>query len=629
MLQSIRDKAQGWIAWVIVILIAIPFALFGIQEYLGVSGDPVVAEVEGVEIKRSDLDKRIRDVRDSMRMTLGESYQQEMFEGETFEREVLDRMIDENVVQQASSDWNMRASDAQARIYIQSIPAFQNEGAFDNRLYEASIRNRGYSNAGFEALVRQELVNQQLRNGVAGSAFLTDAAFNEMMRLAEQKREIAYTRIPAAQYNQASLVDEQQAQAYYEANPDEYRVPERVKLAYLRLSTEVLSPLVEVDEEGLRAYFNDHRDSFAAAEERQTRHILLAANEDNLAEQQAKAEALLQQLNDGADFAELAKANSDDTGSAANGGDLGWVSRGMMVEPFENSTFALAKDQVSELVKTQFGFHIIQVTDIRGSEPLFEDVRDEVDQAYRKQQAEELYFNQFERLADAAYENPDSLIPAAEALGLQISKTDWVSRESGMPEALNVAKAVNAAFSEDVLQRGNNSEVIELGSADALVLRVLEHEPETIRPFADVREQVLVAAAAQLASEKAADRGRELLSELRGGASFENAAAANGWQLNSELISRNTRSIPAEIVDAAFSLAPPAPGQSAYTGVVSAEGDYLMVQVKTVTDGDNSNLEAQVLDLLKSRAANSMGNAELSGLSQALRERSNVEISTQ
>ena len=625
MLQSIRDKAQGWIAWVIVILISIPFALFGIQEYLGSSADPVVAEVEGVDIKESELERGIRDFREQMRATLGAAYRQEMFEGDAFRKQMLDRLVEQRLLQKTANDWNMRSSDAQVSAYIRSIPAFQNDGHFDQRFYEAAVRNRGLSNAGFEDLVRHDLVMLQMQGGVQNSGFATDSLAAEQARLSGQRRNISFLRIPMAGFNDVDQVSDEDAQAYYQAHPDSYRVPERVKLAYIRLNSDVLAPLVETDEEKLREFFEEHRDQFIAAEERRVRHILVGADAGDDAAQKAKATSLLEQLRGGADFAELARENSNDPGSAANGGDLGWVNRGVMVKPFENSAFSLQLNTLSEPVKTTFGYHIIEVTEKRGgSDATFEEMRDEVETAYRKQEAEELYYNQFERLADAAYETPDSLEPAADILALKVEKTGWVNRGAPLPSGIDSPKAANAAFSEDVLGRGHNSDVIELGPTDAVVLRVIEHEPATVKPFEQVREQVLAQAAAEQASEKAAEKGREIIGQLRSGANLAAIAAEKGWQQRDEEIGRQQRDVPAEVIQATFDEPPPAEGMKQFTGVVSAEGDYIVIAVNSVQDGDPGKADDPSETIRRNKMYTELGRAEFNGVVSALRERANV-----
>ncbi len=626
MLQAIRDKAQGWIAWAIVILISIPFALFGIQEYLGSGADPVVAEVAGIEITESELENSMRDFRESMRISLGDAYRQELFEGEAFRSQVLDRLINESLLRQAADDWNMRGSDAQIRAYIQSIPAFQNQGRFDSAMYEAAVRNRGLSNAGFEDLVRQELVLRQLQNGVSTGSFITDSELLEQVRLSDQQRSIAFARIPMSAFNDAQQVSEEDAQRHYENNPGDYRVPERVKLAYLSLNVEGLMPLVEVDEQKLREYFGEHRSEFFVEEERKVRHILIGSETGTEEEQRAKALDLLEQLREGADFAELAKNNSDDPGSAANGGDLGWVNRGVMVKPFEDSAFSLAPETLSEPVKTDFGYHILQVTEVRGgSDATFEQMLPQVEEAYRRFQAEELFYDYHERLANAAYENPDSLVPAAETLDLRVEQTDWISRGSGLPMAIDHSKVLNAAFSEDVLVNGNNSDVLDLEPTESVVVRVLQHEPETIKPFETVREEVVEAAAAALASEKAASKGAEVIEELRAGSMLAAIADSNDWTFKDAKVSRNSSDVPAEVIDASFALTPPEEGAKAHTGVVSAEGDYFVIAINAVEQGE-AGANAAADKIRQQRLESLMGSAEFDGMLEALRARAGLEI---
>lgn len=627
MLQAIREKAQGWIAWAIVILISIPFALFGINEYLGSGSDPVVAEVDGAQIKESELERGMRDFRENMRLSLGNAYRQELFEGEQFRQQILQRMVGDALVRQTASDWNMRASDAQVRAYIRSIPAFQNEGAFNQRLYEAAVRNRGLSNAGFEDLVRQELVLRQLQNGVRNTSFATGSMLAEQARLTGQKRAIEFARVPMADFNNPKQVSEGDARTYYEKNTDAYTVPERVKLAYVSLTSDGLMSLVELDEQKLQDYFEEHRNEFFVEEERKVRHILIGDDAGDEDAQLAKAEDLLDQLRAGADFAILAAEHSKDPGSAANGGDLGWVNRGVMVKSFEESAFSLDIHALSEPVKTDFGYHIIQATEKRGgSVATFEQMRAEIETAYRKFHAEELFYDYYERLANTAYENADSLDPAAESLGLKVEKTDWITRSSPLPNAIDNPKIANAAFSEDVLVNGHNSDVIELSPTDAVVIRVLEHEVETLKPFEDVRDQVISEAAVSKASDNAAQAGKQAMEQLRGGKSLADLASGNGWEHQALTISRDQHDLPAEVVATAFGEQPPKPESKAYAGVVSAEGDYFVIAVNAVEYGDVSGAESAEASSGEQRLMANNGRAEFDGMLESLRSRASVEI---
>jgi peptidyl-prolyl cis-trans isomerase D len=626
MLQAIREKAQGWIAWAIVILISIPFALFGIQQYLGVDANPPVAKVNGDKITSQQLQQRVRDFRENMRRTLGKAFVAELFNDAALKPRVLQRMIDETLLRQAADDWNMRIGDAQVAAYIRSIPSLQNNGHFDPGLYEATVRNQGLSKAGFEELVRSDMLAQQQRGGITGSAIVTESELAEKVRLDEQKRSVDYLSIPAASFSKAGI-SEADARAYYQANQNQYRVPERVKLDYIHLRASDLLDQVEVTDDKLREYFDTHRDEFVATQERKVRHILIESNEKNDTEKKALAEKLLKQLREGADFAKLAKQYSNDPGSAEDGGDLGWVNRGVMVKPFEDAVFAAEPGKLVGPVKTRYGYHIILVDKVRGGEEqTFDQVRAKVEKRYRQAQAEELYYNYSERLADLAYETPDSLVPVAEALGLKIQHSDWVSRNRP-PADLNSPKVLNAAFSDDVLAEGNNSDVIELGPTDSVVLRVAEHQEATVRPFEQVKAQVMQAAARARASDRARAEGEKWLAALRkGDTDLKQVAQQHGWELKHSEVSHKAADVPAELVDAVFSVPALRQQKPAYTGVVSAEGDYLLAAVTRITDGDISQFNQQQRKALQAAMRRQRGAADFRGLLKALRARADIEI---
>ncbi len=633
MLQAIREKAQGWIAWAIVILISIPFALWGIQEYLGVGGEPEVAEVDGDAITERMLDQRVRDFRDRMRNQLGEAYRADLFQESVLKEQVLDAMIDEMVLVNSARSWNLRTSDAQAYSFISSVPSFQRDGQFDQQMYQAAVRNRGMSEAGFEQTVRQDMAVAQIRNGIEATVFATQNDVNTMLRLYEQKRKLRFVRVPADAFRADVKIDADAVRAYYEKHPAQYRVPEQVKLNYLLLGESTLGGLVEVDEAALKDYYEGHKSEFVAREQRAMRHILIAAEggADDAAQQQAKQKAddLLQQIRDGADFAELAKQNSDDPGSAEKGGDLGWVERGLMVSEFEEAGFALDKGAVSDVVKTDFGYHIIQVTDVRGGAgAAFADVRDQVEAAYRKFEAENLYFDYAERLAETAYENPSTLGPAAEALGIAVQSTDWLSRESPLPAQLDSPKVIDAAFADDVLNEGNNSQLLEIGPQRAVVLRVVEHAPETVKPFEDNRVEIEQDFVNAQASEAAAQAGQQALEALKSGQeTLEQLVSSRQWEAKEPgLVGRNHADVPAEVLDEAFSLQPPAEGAAAFGGVVSAEGDYFVVAVDAVEYGNPDKLTETEKPMLDAQIGRKVATAQMQDLINSLRARAAIDI---
>ncbi len=627
MLQAIREKAQGWIAWAIVILISIPFALFGIQEYLGGGADPAVASVNGTEITTRQLDRRVREFRESMRQRLGPAFNADIFSDKMLKPQVLQAMIDETLLRQAAEEWGMRVSDAQVAAYIRSLPGLQNNGKFDMAMYEATVRNRGLTKAGFEALVREEMIRSQQESGIRDSVIVTRSDLREQVRLNDQRRKIRYVRIPAETFLDAEAVSDEEMRQHYERAQRDYQVPERVKLAWIMLDMQQLADEVAVDEDKLRQYFEDHRSEFVTEQERRVRHILIPVKDDEQAAR-ALAEELIGRLREGADFAALAKEHSKDPGSAADGGDLGWVNRGVMVKPFEEAVFAAKPGEITGPVETDFGYHIIEVTEVRGGdEASFDQVRDKVEAAYRRAQAEEVYYDQLERLANLVYETPDSLEPAAEALGLKVQHGDWITRTAGLPFAIDSPKVISAAFSDEVLGEGNNSDVIELAPTRSVVIRVEEHEEATVKPFDTVADEVRKAVARAKASEKARAEGEKQLQALREGGDLDALAESKGWELKTATIGRSGGSgVPAEVVRVAFDNPSPEGGKPVYDGVVSAKGDYFMIVIDEAIDGDFEALDETQREQRRSQLQRFYGSAEFRGVLRALRARSDVEV---
>ncbi len=634
MLLAIREKAQGWFAWLIVGFITIPFALWGIQSYLGVSSDPVAVSVDGKEITERQIEQRVRQFRDRLRTQLGKAYRPELFDDKVLRKQVIEQMINDAVLSGTADDWKLRISDDFVRQYIQSIPAFQTNGRFNVQAYNTLIRNQGMSQRGFEEEVRGDLVMEQLKYGISGSAFATDREVDDSIRLKDQERELSWLLVSGSKLAGDYQPSDEEIKAYYEEHQSKYMVPERVKLEYLLLSPEILGADLEVTEENLRDYYEQHQDEFRAPEERKLRHILIQVSED--ADQaavdaaRAKAEDLEARLSQGEKFEDLAKAFSDDPGSREQGGDLGWISPGVMAKAFEEEAYRLEKGQISKPVRTPFGFHIIQVTDVRNADQGgFEALRGEIEAAWRRAQAEQLLFDKAEQLADLSYESPDSLVPAAEALGLKVQASDWLDRRGGKG-VLASPKVVAAAFSDDVLSEGNNSELIELEGDNVLVLRVVEHEAEHPRPFEEVKEKVAAALKREKGKTLAREKGEALLASLQAGEkTLQQIAADDGWEIESGIkVKRRSTLLPQAVRDKAFGLPRPEEGKASFGGAELGNGDYALLAVTGVTDGDPSKLDDAARKAAKAEMARSKGELQFNILGRYLRERADVEITT-
>lgn len=634
MLLAIREKSQGWFAYAIVIFITIPFALWGIGSYLGGGTDPVAATVNGEEITQRALEQQVREYRDNMRSRLGASYRPEMFDDAVLRQQVTERMINDRVLQAAAEDWNLRASDELVKLYIRSIPAFQSDGQFDMNTYNVLLRNQGMSQAMFEASVREQLVMDQFRNGISNSAFTTQYHVTELAKLRDQQRELSYFVVAADKLGKDVELTEEELKQFYQSNSSRFMVPERLKVEYLLLDPEVVGTQVQVTDDKLRAYYEDHADEFQVPEERKVRHILISVTETADAAvvktAEDKATSLYQRLTEGESFEALAKEFSDDPGSAEQGGDVGWITRGLMAEAFEDKAYSLETGRLSEPVRTPFGFHLIEVTEIKsGGEGGFENLKDKIESAYRRAEGEQLFFDQAERLADLSYETPDSLAAAADSLDLEIKESDWFDR-SGATGDLASPKVAAAAFSEDVLTENNNSEMIEVDQDKVVVLRVVEHEEEHVRPYEDVQEQVRQGLKTQKSTALATIEGERLVGQLNAAeVSLQDAAAGGGWTLiESGMIKRNDTTADAAVVRKAFSLQNPEAGKSSFAGVTLANsGDYAVLAVSKVVDGEApEETEDAAQQAVTKRMDNQLGSAQLSVLGRYLRNQAKVEL---
>jgi len=599
MLQAIKERAQGWVAWAIVILISIPFALWGIQSYLGVGAEPTVAKVDGTKISERQLDRNVQRARMRLRERLGAAYDPALFETTQLRRQVLEQMIRDAVLLDRSYAMGLRVSDQAVRAAILAEPAFQSDGAFDKGAYERVLRLQGLTPAAYEEQLRQSLLATQLDRAVTRSAFTTDTELAAATRLLRQQRDISYLILPQGGYLPTTPPTAEEIQAYYEANPAQFEAPERVRLAYIILDAEALGS-EDITDEALRAAYEQRLEEFTTPQQRAIRHILLTvpADADDAETQaiKARASALKEEIAAGADFAALAAEHSQDPGSAQQGGDLGMVTRGMMDPAFEQAAFELQPGMVSDPVRSRFGYHLIEVTAIEGGEPKpFAEVREQLARELGRGDAEATYFELAEQLANLTYEAPDSLIPAAETLGLEVQTSDWIERGGGEGILAN-PRVITAAFSEEVLARGNNSDLIEpdRDQLRAIVLRVDRHEPAAVRPLEAVREEIVAALQAEEASAAALAEAEALLERLRAGAELA-AVAPEGDSVPQPqtpgLVSRNQADVPPKVLELAFSAPRPGAGAISYVAGQQPDGDAVVVAVSAVQDGDPETME--------------------------------------
>jgi peptidyl-prolyl cis-trans isomerase D len=630
MLQTIRDRAHGWIAWVIVFLISVPFALWGIQSYLDIGAEPVAAKVNGVEITQRDLDRRVQQARMRLREQLGAAYDASQFDDKQLRREALDAMIRETLLVDVSNRLGLRVSDQELRAQILAEPAFQRDGRFDGPSYEQVLQLQGMSPAMFEVQLRQRLLGTQLARAVVDSELVTSAEREEFLRLNGQKREVAWLRIPASRFMDEAPVDEADVLAYYEANAARFQIPEQVKLDYLVLDVAALASNADVSEEELRRAYESDQARFGQPERRKVRHILLTvspgADDATEAAALAEIEAVRKRIQDGEPFDQVAREVSKDPGSAAQGGSLGEVERGIMDPAFDEAAFSLPSGELSEPVRTSFGYHLIDVESVTPAaiKP-FDEVRDQLRGEIAKQRAEALFYDMGERLANVVYESSDSLEPAAEELGLRVEHSDWVGRQGG-EGLLGHPKVTGAAFSEDVLNEHRNSDLIEPEKdvLQAVVVRVADHREAAAVALDEVREEIVAALRQERALKAAAAAAAAAAEKLRDGADW--AAVAGEDQLQGpELVSRNDPKLAAPVRGVAFSLPVPADGQSSVGTATFEDGDAAVVRVTKVEPGEATTPAVEGVDPARSMLGRLMGRQAYDAVLEDMESRADVE----
>ena len=590
MLQQIHDRAQGWFAWLIIILISVPFALWGIQSYIGGNAEPVVAQVNGHEITERELDRRVQSARIQLHERLGAAYDPAQFDDKRLRREVLDGMIRETLLIDVSARMGLRVSDQELRAQILAEPAFQQDGRFDPASYEHILKYQGLSPSMFEAQKRQDLIGTQIARAVAGSELVTKTEREQYQRLAGQERELAWLRLPVARFLNDEPIGDPAITAYYEANPARFQVPEQVKIDYLLLDIAGLAAKSAVAEEDIRRVYDTNQARFGQPERRRVRHILLTIPPDADAASDAavltEIQGVRKRIEGGEAFDVVAKAASKDPGSANQGGSLGEIEKGIMDPAFEQSAFTLPVGQISEPVRTRFGYHLIQVESITpAAVKPFEDLREQLRGEVAKQKAEALFYDLGERLANLVYESSDSLEPAAKELGLEVRHSDWIGRQGG-EGVLKYPKVNAAAFSDEVLNEHRNSELIEPEKdvLQTLVLRVVDHREASTKPLAEVHDEIVTALRKEQATKAAAAAATAGADKLRGGADWA-AVAGEAKVEDAGLVGRNDPKVPAPVRTVAFTLPVPLAGGASVGTATLEDGDAAIVRVTKVQDG--------------------------------------------
>ncbi|MDP5053944.1 MAG: SurA N-terminal domain-containing protein [Congregibacter sp.] len=621
MLQDIRANAQGTVAKVIIGLIVISFSIFGIESLLFSGGSNAVAEVNGEEISPFALQQELSVQQRQLLSMLGEDADPALLDQAQLSQRALETLIQREIIKQAATEMGLNTSDKAIADIIGSMQQFQIDGQFSPDMFQSALASAGFTPALFRARLAEDIGIGQLRAGLAGSDFGTAAELDLASSIVLEGRDVRYISLPILDYMATVDVTDDEVQAYYENNAERFMSEEAVILDYLELGLD--SYREDVDQARLREEFELVRDEFELATETRVSHILIEGSKDDRANRVAAAMAA---LSEGMSFAEAAAAFSDDIGSAQAGGDLGYTAGATFPEEMEEAIATLDVGEQSAGVETDAGTHILLVTDRReGSSVTLDDVASELEDRIQQREAAAALLADVERLRDIAFNAADLSDPAS-ALKLEVQQSDPVTRNQRQG-LFSRAALLQAAFSEDVLEAGHNSEVIELSPEQFVLLRVAERRPSSLQALADVRPGIEAELRERLAKEAATAEADALMLALESGVSVEEAANAAGLQWQVELgARRDSRSLPPVVREQLFAMAAPTAGQSVRKIVSQGTEAIYLMELARVSSGDPESLPAQERELLRQRIAGESGGTVQQQLEKTLRDRAEVVI---
>lgn len=608
-IQSIRDNSQSMLAKIIVGAIVVTFALFGADAIIGYSSNSnQVAEVNGEEISAPELARATEMLKRQVLDRMGENADPSLIDDKLIRSRALDSLVERQMLMQDAKQLGIYTATAKVDTLIAATPAFQVDGLFNQQVYEATVRNIGLLPREYRTQLAFDLQLQQPQSAITLSSFMTATEAKNLADLDRQLRNLAFVRVTAEELAQKVVIAPDAANQYYADNQSSFMTEEQVQLEYLELKRGDFAADVAVTEGELRQLYEQEVERYKGREERKAAHILIEVGAKNDRDSaKAKIEEVLAKLDAGEDFAALAKTYSEDPGSAEAGGDLGYAQRGAYVEAFENALFALNVGETSPIIETEFGFHLIRLTDARTPEvPAFDDLTLQLEADLRFQKSEELFVEQADRLQNDSFSAGDLGEPA-ERLGLPIQTTQFFTRAGGEGIAQS-AKLVSIAFSDEVLTEGHNSDLIEISKDHVVVVRLKAHQAAEVKPYDQVASQVKDMLTLQEAALQAQKLGEQLLIELREGKTPEQITSDYGyeWTIHDK-VSRNQEDLDAELNETLFKMPKPPVGEKTLQGIALKNGDFAVLALTKVYEGGTTDLNPKETEALQRLLAGQFG----------------------
>ena len=570
MLSAIRNKSKGWVAYLIVGLITVPFALFGIQDYVSRSANNSIATVDGEDIDSNVYYQELNTQQRNLQQQLGAAYTQEI--DDAIKKTLLDSMINEKLIENYANSLDIVTLDDEVKSVIELNQAFEVDGEFSEERYTQLLRLNSYSPAGYELAQSKSLTREQIKRNLSGSAFMSSIQIDQLNDLASQQREVSYIALNTNNYLDQVSVSKDQISDYFNENRSSFIEGKKVKVNFVELTLDVMDEPESPTNDDLQNLYDDNAELYTNSEKRRAQHILVESEE--------LAKDLLEQINQGADFAELAKANSEDSSSSEEGGDLGFFEKELMGAEFDEVAFAMNIGDVSDVVATDYGyFHIIRLTDIEAETmQAFNEVEGQLAALYIKNAKEKMLFSSLEEFINLSYE--ESLDMVADQFGLELQSSDYFGNDSSQYDA----KFVASAFSSSVVDDAENSEVMEIDSEKFVVLALSDLQSERERDLSEVEDQIESALKTATAKEVITGIAESIASAFSNGddQTANSLISENNLEWVSEGWISRASELPYDVASISFALSKPEEGRNTYSAQSANQLTSLVIDLSGV-----------------------------------------------
>jgi len=626
LLQKIRKWATGWVAGAILGLVMITFAVWGIH-FADQGSEPVVASVNGEDIKLRQFQRAYNNFREQMQKYTGKSLAPG--EEELLKKQTLNKMIQDEVINQAATDSGLHISDSTIRKTVRDIDVFSGENGFDRANYERGVMQLGMTPTMFEHQLRLELMANQLQDAVTNSAFVTEKEAIWLTRISKQTRDLSYVTLTADELKDSIEINDNAIEEYYAKTSTGLSEPDQVRIAYLELSVEKLAEGIEASEEDLRAYYDDNKDKYDMKEQRKVNVIDIKlspeADDEEVELARNKGEKIRELIVSGISFTDIAEKHDDGSKPEILVSEHGYLARGVLPIEIDELVFSMDQGELSKVERTDRGLHIFRVEGIKGGvKNTFENSQELVEKDYKRSEAEYKYFDLADKLVTLAYEHSDSLEVASEEINVEIQESDFFSRDN-VSELLAEPKILAASFNKEAIKSGQNSEAIELDNNHIVVLQVLEYLPSEKKQLAAVKELITQILKSEQASTIQREKGQKILEQLKQGSELSQVAEAHGFEWKqADAVTRDAVSVNRTILRTAFKLGKPVENGFTFAGTEIGREDYAVVAVSEI--GYPVTLLDEDIDKTKSMLLQSKASDEWSSVVDALMDKASTSI---